>query len=159
MSLGRYTRFFAAGSVAALATIACRELVALGLTGDSVVGYSLSVVAAYSIGIVLGFELNRRFTVGDRDGAQWTRLPAFASVACVGLATTTLLSIAFRYGLGLDRPLGRFAAPAAFAVATLCASAITYPLTAMWVFPEDQAGRRSLGIAWMPLRRGGPPRA
>lgn len=142
MRFGRYGRFFVAGSVAALATIACRELVASTLTGDSVAGYSLSVIAAYSIGIVLGFELNRRFTFGDRDGARWTRLPAFVGVACVGLVTTALLSIAFRYGLNLDRLLGRWAASSAFAAATLCASAITYRLTSSWVFPADRIQQR-----------------
>lgn len=158
MSYGRYGRFFVVGSIAALATIACREVVALTLTGDSVVGYALSVIAAYAIGIVIGFELNRRFTFRDREAAQWTRLPAFVAVACTGLATTALLSIAFRYGLGLDPSLGRLAAPAAFAAATLCASAITYPLTASWVFPDDRIGR-DVSVALMPLRRGGPPRA
>lgn len=134
ISLRQYSRFLVIGTIVGLITLAGRELIAVMLGPDTPVRYGASVTLAYALGIVLSFAVNGRFTFGRRGRADWSRLPRFAAIAMLGLVTTAVLSVAFRYGLPLDRWLGAWAAPFAFGFAALCASALTYPLTAVCVF-------------------------
>lgn len=139
MHLAQYRRFLGVGAVVGLITLGCREALGRALPADDALYYSLSVAGAYAIGILLSFMINRSYTFGRRGGGDWSRLPRFVLVALTGLLSTWLLAIAFRYGLPLDRLIGPLAPPGAFALATLCSSAITYPLTAVLVFPRTGA--------------------
>ena len=151
ISLRQYSRFLMTGTVVGLITVASRELIAVALGQDTPASYGASVIFAYALGIVISFAVNRRFTFGQRGRADWSWLPRFATIAMLGLVATAVLSIAIRYGLPLDRWLGSWAAPSAFGVAALCASALTYPLTAVCVFARasvDPAQRASRGSPW-----------
>ena len=118
-----------------MVTVACRELIGRFLIADTMANYSLSVVLAYAIGILLSFLLNRRFTFQTRGtNRDWSKFLLFVAIAIAGLVSTWLLSLTLRYGLRLDAWSGEASAAIAFAAAALLSSAITYPLSALFVF-------------------------
>ena len=118
-----------------MVTLACRELIDRLLAADTVLYYSLSVVLAYAVGVLLSFLLNRRFTFEKPGSDQgFSKFVLFVAIALAGLVSTWLLSLALRYGLGLQESLGEASAAIAFATAALLSSAITYPLSAWFVF-------------------------
>lgn len=135
MRASRYLRFLCVGAFVGVVTVACRELIAGLLQTDTMLSYTLSVGAAYTAGILLSFALNSGLTFRQRRGERRLRaLPRFAAIALLGLGTTSALSLALRYGLALDAVLGSLADAAAFVAAALCASVLTYSLTARFVF-------------------------
>jgi putative flippase GtrA len=131
----QYSRFLAIGALVGLFTVAIRELVGLALPEDGPISYSVSVVIAYSLGILSSFELNRRYTFrASGTSRQRDRFLPFIVCALVGLACTWALSLIFRYGLSLDAVIGVLARSVAFATATLLSSLLTYFLNARFVF-------------------------
>jgi putative flippase GtrA len=139
MAPAQYARFLVCGAIVAAATLGCRELIDRLLAADNAAYYSLSIVVAYALGILLSFLLNRRFTFqssnADRD---WSKFGVFVAVALVGLVSTWAFSLALRYGLPLQESFGQASATVAFATAALLSSAITYPLSALFVFRRAQ---------------------
>ena len=138
MSPVQYARFLATGAAVAVVTIGCRELIGLVLGGDDAVRYSISVILAYAIGIAISFWGNRRFTFQQLAAEQTgTKFAMFVVVALIGMLSTWLLSLALRYGLRLERFIGKpSSASVAFATAALLSSLITYPLNALFVFSK-----------------------
>ena len=140
MSWNQYARFLAIGGLVGVLTVAVRELVGLALPGDGPVSYSVSIVIAYSVGILTSFELNRRFTFRSAAPSQQREeLLSFVACAIVGQVCTLALSLLLRYGLSLDAAIGRLARPVAFATATLLSSLLTYFLNARFVFRSRAA--------------------
>jgi putative flippase GtrA len=140
VSWQQYARFLTIGGLVGLLTIGVRELVGSALPGDGPLGYSVSIVIAYCVGILSSFELNRRFTFrSSAPSQQRDELPSFIACAIVGLVVTWALSLLLRYGLALDAAIGRLARPVAFATATLLASLLTYFLNARFVFRSRPA--------------------
>jgi putative flippase GtrA len=100
---------------------------------------------------VLSFLINRRYTFeGVGRLGEWSSFLRFMLVAISGLVLTWLLSLAIRYETAwLIRP-GKYSATAAFVIAALISTAVTYPLNALVVFrsfgqpdklmPTDVAG-------------------
>lgn len=135
LSIAQYARFLTVGGMVGLASVAARDLFQHLMRTDTPQHYSTSVIAAYGLGIVASFALNRRFTFADaRDRAPWRTFAGFALLALAGLGCTWLLSLALRYGLPVERALGRAGPDAAFAVAAMLSTAATYPLNARFVF-------------------------
>jgi putative flippase GtrA len=135
MSLSQYARFLVIGAFVGLITVGCRELIARILVTDNAAYYSLSVVLAYALGIVLAYTLNRRHTFDQREtSATCSRFALFALIALLGAFCTWLLSLLLRYGMHLNALLGEHAAAAAFALAALLSTLVTYPLNARFVF-------------------------
>jgi len=135
MSFLQYARFLITGAVVAAITVGCRELIGRFLFADTPFYYSLSVVLAYVVGIILSFLLNQMFTFRRKaTEGDWLQFARFVAIALVGMLSTWLISLGLRYGLSLDRYIGTLAAAAAFATAAFLSSAITYPLNALLVF-------------------------
>jgi putative flippase GtrA len=134
LSIAQYGRFLTVGAVVAILTIACRELIGWLLGADTPVLYSVSVVAAYAVGIALSFALNRKFTFAHASAVGWAACARFIAVALFGMFLTWTLSIGLRYGLRLQLLLGDASASLAFASAALISSLVTYPLNARLVF-------------------------
>ena len=138
LSLGQYARFFLVGAAVGLSAIALRELIALALPSDTPVYYSASVLIVYTIGIAASYILHHGFTFRSDDNL---RNPAvflpFVTVALAGAASTWGLSLLFRYGLGFGELFGPLGASAAFALATLISSLVTYTLNALLVFRRN----------------------
>jgi putative flippase GtrA len=134
LGLAQYGRFLMVGAVVAVLTIACRELIGHFLGPDTPVFYSVSVVCAYGLGILLSFVLNRRFTFMQASAVGWAACARFIAIALLGMFLTWTLSIALRYGLMLQPLLGDASAGLAFALAALLSSGVTYPLNARLVF-------------------------
>jgi putative flippase GtrA len=135
LSLSQYTRFLLVGAVVGLITVACRELIGRLLGVDNAARYSVSVVSAYALGIVLAYLLNRRHTFAQHEVApSYGNFALFALIAVMGALCTWLLSLALRYGAHLNDRLGAYAAATAFALAALLSTLVTYPLNARFVF-------------------------
>lgn len=145
MSLHRYVRFIAVGGLVGIATVGARGLIAHSLGADTARHYSVSVVTAYGLGILLSFALNRRFTFQEESAsrAPWRALVPFTVFALAGLGSTWMFALLLRYGLALGEVLGRSTADAAFAVAAILSTAITYPLNARLVFGRRPSVRRA----------------
>ena len=144
MSWAQYGRFIFIGALVGLLTVAVRELIGAILPGDSPVSYSVSILIAYSLGILSSFELNRRFTFRSSTASrQRDGLPLFILCALVGMGCTWLLTLLIRYGLSLDAVIGRAARTVAFAIATLLASFVNYFLSARFVFRRRSVVRGS----------------
>jgi putative flippase GtrA len=115
------------------------------------------VMLAYMVGIAMSFFLNHRFTfLGDAASRNWPRFMLFVSVALVGLVCTWLISVALRYGLPLPALIGKSSAPVAFAVATVLASLITYPLNALFVFGKQRSATKAMSATVATSRAGMP---
>jgi putative flippase GtrA len=135
LSLGQYARFMLVGGFVGVVTVACRELLGHVLHADTPQAYSLSVVVAYAVGLVLSFLINHRFTFKEPAAQRsWRKFAQFVAVALTGMLITWALSLALRYGLRLDAVIGPAAKLAAFATAALASSALTYPLSSLFVF-------------------------
>jgi putative flippase GtrA len=139
LSLGQFARFVFVGGFVGVVTVACREVIGHILHADTPRAYSLSVVVAYAVGLVLSFLINHRFTY-NRSAAQrnWRKFAQFVVVALIGMLITWALSLALRYGLQLDALIGPVAKPVAFAIAALLSSTLTYPLNSWFVFGESR---------------------
>jgi putative flippase GtrA len=151
MSLIQYARFLAIGGVVGAITVGCRELIGFLLGADEPFRYSVSVLTAYAIGIVLSFLINRRHTFRDIGRSpKWASFLRFVLVAILGLFLTWLLALTIRYETSWLIAPGKYSASAAFVLAALISTAITYPLNALLVFrsfrrtneplPTDVAG-------------------
>lgn len=135
MSLSQYLRFLLVGAVVGLMTVACREVIGRLLGVDDAVRYSVSVVGAYALGIVMAYLLNRRHTFARHEAAaSYWNFALFALIALLGALSTWLLSLALRYGAHLNERLGEYSAASAFALAALLSTLVTYPLNARFVF-------------------------
>ncbi len=148
MSLGQYARFLIIGALVGVVSVGCRELTGYLLAADTAGSYSVSVAVAYTVGIVLSFLLNRRFTFGGDDGSRnWRIFSRSAAIAVVGLVATWLLALVLRYGTHLDARIGSAAKLVAFVAAALLSSLLTYPLNARFVFGGRQSGVAASGCA------------
>ena len=135
----QYAKFLAVGTFVGLVTVGLRELIGRILGADNATYYSLSVVLAYAVGIVLSYALNRRATFGaDSSSATVTAFVLFTAIALLGTASTWAFSLLIRYGAHLSVLLGNFAAAAAFALAAVVSTLITYPLNARFVFRRSR---------------------
>ncbi|WP_041219350.1 GtrA family protein [Desulfitobacterium dichloroeliminans] len=133
-SLHNYKRYLLVGGFVGLVTVALRHGINRLLL-DRPSDYLLSIALAYACGILLSFLLNRTFTFKStgKEGS-WRKFPPFIIVALIGAVSTSLLSIAVRYGLKFDWIFGEFGATLAFALATFASSVITYSLNSRFVF-------------------------
>jgi putative flippase GtrA len=135
LSLARYARFFIVGTVVGLLTIGLRELIALALPSDTPLYYSLSVLVVYALGTLASYVLHHGFTFeSSQDLRNVNVFLPFVFVGLVGAASTWALSLFFRYGLEFGEHFGRLDGAAAFALAAVLSSALTYMLNALLVF-------------------------
>ena len=135
--LSQYLRYAAVALAALITTLLVRELVQLIVGVDTKMTYGLSILFAYTVGIVVNFSLQKRFTfqtAQNRNDAG--AFLGFVMVALVGAVTTFLAAFFLRYGLGLDRVAGSGAPTIAFLGATVVSSFLTYALNACYVFPQ-----------------------
>jgi putative flippase GtrA len=140
MSIAQYVRFLVVGASVGLITVGFREVIGRLLGVDTAFHYSVSVIVAYALGVVLSFLINQRVTFEAISGShQWRMFFRFIAIALLGLVMTWLLSIAVRYGIRLDDLTGRFAAALSFGTAAFLSSLITYPLNALLVFRKALA--------------------
>ena len=133
-----YCAYFFVGSVIGVAAILLRELIGrlLGVESPSI--YAATVAIVNALGVLTAFFAHRRFTFVNPHGESPVRgsLIKFVLIALFGIAISSAVSVALRYGLRMDDWLGVFAASVAFAVAVILASFVTYSLNARWNFNE-----------------------
>lgn len=137
-----YTRYFVVGAIVGVLTVALRELFAYMLPADTPVYYALSVVLAYTVGIVCSYygHHNVTFRMQEAVGGHATAFTRFAFIAIAGLLATTAMSMLIRYGFSMDRLLGKYAGSFAFALATILASLLTYSLNSAFTFKGHHQG-------------------
>jgi putative flippase GtrA len=134
----QYLRFLSVGTFVGLVTVGLREIIGRMMIADNAWYYSLSVVLAYVVGIVLSYILNRRLTFGQSDVlASPSAFTLFAAIGVLGTVSTWAFSLLLRYSAHVNAPLGRIAPAVAFALAAVISTLITYPLNARFVFRRD----------------------
>ena len=140
MSIHQYMRFLFIGGVVAAVGVACRELAAFLLGDTTVARYSVTVIFAYTVGIVVSFMLNSRYTFRQKHARRdWSSFPRFGAVAIVGMIATWLISLLLRFAVNLEPVFGQLSGTVAFIGAALLASLLTYPLNAKLVFATRYA--------------------
>ena len=138
---GAWLRYMAVAAVVGLITVGLREIIAFALQSDTPSRYGISVFLAYCCGVVLNYAGQARFTFGGRRNPQAAASFAlFAVFATFSAALTALVSRLLRYGAAFDEVFGRLGPAAAFAVATLAVSAVSFTLASRYVF-NARAGR------------------
>ena len=131
----RYPSYLIVGGVVGIITVALRELVAFALAKDTPSTYAVSILVAYTCGIVLSFLGQARFTFRQRQQSKrHRRFVLFAFLAVSGALLTTGVARLIRYGLGFDELFGVVAPGLAFAIATLLVSIGSYAVNARFVF-------------------------
>lgn len=132
----QYFQYFAVGVFVGLATVAVREVIAALLPSDTPIFYSISIIVVYAFGVGLSFQMQLRITFGGAKANQpnLQRVSRFITVAIGGALATSLLALALRYGLGFDGIFGRYSPTAAFIIAAVATSGITYAVNALLVF-------------------------
>jgi len=143
ISLRQYASYAVVALVAFFVTISSREAFAWILPADTVWFYTMSMVLAYALGIIVNFTLQHTLTfrLGPSD-KSWSMFIGFVAVAAIGAAVTVAAALAFRYLLGFALLFGDFAGTAAFVAGTVIASLVTYWMNARFVF----AAPKSSGI-------------
>jgi putative flippase GtrA len=145
LASAQFATYIAVGIIVGLITVGLRALLAALLPSDTTVFYSVSVVAAYSVGVCMSFALQRRITFSRTDVHQVGRtFRLFVGVAVVGALATWALALVFRYVLLFDEVFGSLGATAAFVMAALSASVLTYTLNSRVVFRSHVVGRHGL---------------
>lgn len=132
LSIRQFASYVGAALLAFLATIAAREVFAWLLPADTPGYYLLSMVLAYSLGIVVNYNMQFRHTFR---GSQptWGRFAGFVAVAIVGAGVTFSTSFVSRYWL-FDLFVPEYSATLAFIFGNVVASVSTYVLNAVYVF-------------------------
>ena len=140
-----YCKYFLVGAVVGITAILVREVIAFLLPADTPFFYGLSVVLVCIGGIVAAYIGHLKVTFSHVDCPLHAFIPTlnFTLIAILGLVTTTLLSLALRYILPLELVVGEFKPTVAFALATIIASFITYPLNARFTFTGSERGSLS----------------
>jgi putative flippase GtrA len=99
-----FISFLAIGGLVGLATLLIREAIAWLLPADLPLWYGVSVVLAYSVGIVLSFFLQGRVTFSQRPSELTLgHFSRFAAVAISGALVALVASLGVRYFFVLDR--------------------------------------------------------
>jgi putative flippase GtrA len=142
--------FLAVGGAVGVATLLLREVLACLLPADVPLWYGVSVVVAYTVGIVASFFLQGRVTFArELQDLSWGQFQRFVVVAIAGALVALLTSLGVRYLLVLDLLLGELAATTAFAMGALAAAVFNFFFSAWLVFPDSPAGsERLMMLGW-----------
>jgi putative flippase GtrA len=145
-----FRTFLAVGGAVGVATLLLREMLACLLPADVPLWYGVSVVVAYTAGIVASFFLQGRVTFArELQDLSWGQFQRFVAVAIAGALVALLTALGVRYLLVLDLLLGELAATTAFAMGALAAAAFNFFLSARLVFPDSSAGsERLMMLGW-----------
>ncbi|MDX2222408.1 MAG: GtrA family protein [Rhodospirillaceae bacterium] len=140
--LRQYLVYFCVGGFVGVLGVGFREVLGR-LLPDEPIWYAASVAIAYGASILLSFSLHRRITFNvDLDQrSSAVSLGKFSAIAMIGLAATSFLAPALRYGLDLDAALGSWGAMAGFVLAALIVSVLTYALNALVTFRQSHQQR------------------
>lgn len=141
LSFSQYGRFLVVGAIVGVASLAMREALGWAFGDEGPFDYSVTVIASSTFGVLLSFSINRAvtFSRGGRK-AGWSKFPAFAAIAVLGVVLAWVFSVALRFGLPLTNWLGVLADSAAYAGGTVLASMFTYPLNGVLLNPRRQSG-------------------
>jgi putative flippase GtrA len=130
----RYLTFVIVGVVVTAATVAFRAVLGRVVGDESQTLYALSIIAAYVFGIALSYVLHRSITFKQSTSAPRKSIVKFVLVQLVGMQATVGLSVLLRWAFGLGLTSPEFVKSAAFAMAALATSLLTYTLNARFVF-------------------------
>ncbi|MES9940954.1 MAG: GtrA family protein [Candidatus Thiodiazotropha sp. 6PLUC2] len=136
ISLQQYFKYIFVALIAFFSTIIAREIITIIiLTEDSLIGYSISMILAYAIGVIINFSMQYVYTFRiDKSQGLWKKFFGFSMVAMVGGIVTVVSSLVLRYWFGVFNEFQEFSATGAFILGTVIASFITYGLNSYFVF-------------------------
>ena len=138
ISISQYLRYASVALAALVVTVLTREFVQFLFVADTEIIYGLSIIIAYTVGIMVNFSLQKRLTFRLAHNRVTTGLfLGFVIVALIGAGATLLVAFALRYGLRLDHIVGAGAPMLAFFLATVFSSFLTYTLNTRYIFSES----------------------
>lgn len=129
----RYLVYLVGGGLAAVLTIASREVFAVLLPADNRLYFMVSILLAYGVGIAFNFQFQKRVTFRLSD-ARDNAFLRYTIVALIGMLLVMMLSYLFRYRIGFERWFAPYDDTLAFALASLLTSVATYGMTVWSVF-------------------------
>lgn len=134
-----FIRFFLVGTLVGVFTIILREGIAF-LMPDRPVYFILSIIISYTLGVIISYILNTRFTFrkdkSDRTLTTKYRFAYFTLVSLFGVVSTTVFSFFFRYVSEFNIIFGKAGDTFAFALGAVLTSVITFFLNSKYVFPN-----------------------
>src|ERR1700694_5096525 len=130
----QFARYLVVGAFLGIATLILR---AIGehLLPESRVAYLVSVIFAYTMGIVTGFFLHARYTFKRSLSILLPRhFFRFVTVALAQIAIVSVLATVLRYTDPLVQLNAEFAGAIALGIAVFIAAAGTFLLNRVWVY-------------------------
>lgn len=134
-----FGKYFIVGAIAGLFSILVREVLSLLFYVDTPFYYALTVVLAYSAAIFMSFYGHKIITFNHKKVTRSTynALMKFSLIAIVGLITTTLLSLLYRYTLHFEYYFGSNGDTLSFIAAAVTASFVTFTFNSKYTFTDN----------------------
>ena len=134
----RYPIYFIVGGFVTLVTIVLRDAISRFLQG-SAWEYMISIAIVYTVGIVLSYFLQSRFTFKtniNNSRSFKSKFTYYTMVQLVGMGVTIVFSLLIRYLLFPLTIISQFRDTIAFIIASLIASIVTYGVSKIFIFKE-----------------------
>jgi putative flippase GtrA len=132
----RYPTYFIVGGGVTLVVVILRDIIGRFLN-KSAWEYVLSIIAVYTIGIILSYVFQSRFTFTDQHKQKRSfkyKFTSYTLVQLVGMGVTIGFSLVFRWLLFPITVLSQVRDTIAFILASLIASVVTYTVSKMHIF-------------------------
>jgi putative flippase GtrA len=132
----RYPTYFIVGGGVTLVVVILRDIVGRFLN-KSAWEYVLSIIAVYTIGIILSYVFQSRFTFASQQKQPRSfkyKFTSYTIAQLVGMGVTIGFSLLFRWLLLPITILAQVRDTIAFIMASLIASVVTYTVSKMHIF-------------------------
>lgn len=132
----RYPTYFIVGGCVTLIVVILRDIIGR-LLNKSAWEYVLSIIAVYTIGIILSYVCQSRFTFTTQQKHKRSfkyKFTSYTIVQLVGMGVTITFSLLFRWLLFPFTILAGVRDTIAFIIASLIASVVTYTVSKMHIF-------------------------
>lgn len=130
-----YVRYIVVGGVVGLLSLFLRELIDYAFEASTGMRYGASVAFSYAVGVVVSFYLHRVVTFSaDRSVSTFHFFGRFTVVALVSGSATSFAAAVLVQWSSFGNAFGSYRAMAAFAIAALGVSAISYCANAKFVY-------------------------
>ncbi len=133
---GKYPTYFIVGGFVTAVTIILRHMIG-GFLQRSPEEFAISIVAVYTVGIILSYFLQSRFTFQTQKTQTRSfkyKFLSYVAVQLAGMGVTIALSLLIRYLLlPVAIPI-KLVDTIAFVIASLIASVVTYTASKIHIF-------------------------
>lgn len=132
-----YPTYFTVGLFNTIFTIGLREIIEVYIDSEELLGYIISIVFAYTVGILVSFALHSYLTFAkSRKYSKkfLKRFVYFYGNQSLGMVLTIGLSLLIRETLELTQISTKFENTIAFSMAAILTSIVTYVINKLFIF-------------------------